>query len=155
MQPYTNQHTEINEPQPLKGIQILLVEDEPDVAALLLFVLQAAGSTVELCTEAEAALLVLESFQPDILISNIKLPLHDGIWLIGQIRNHLPQELQQLPAIGVTSYDREVSAACALKAGFDCFLSKLDSPDVIVKAISTLVTSPPASIQAVSNQGSD
>ncbi len=125
--------------QPLKGVQILLVEDEFDVANLLLFVLERAGSTVRFCIEAEDALSLLDSFQPDILVSNVKLPSHDGTWLIEQIRSHSRPELQDLPAIAVTSYDRDVCATCALEAGFDLFLSKLDSTDALVDAIAALV----------------
>lgn len=125
--------------QPLRGLQILLVEDELDVASLLLFVLQTAGSRVKLCIEAEDALLALDTFQPDVLVSNIKLPSQDGTWLIQQIRSHSRPEIQHLPAIGVTSYDRDVCISCALDSGFDCFLSKLDPPDGIVDAIASLV----------------
>ncbi|MBN8559279.1 MAG: response regulator [Leptolyngbya sp. UWPOB_LEPTO1] len=128
--------------QSLNGIQILLVEDELDIADLLLVIFQGAGATVRLCMEAESVLAVLETFQPDILVANIKLPSHDGIWLIQQIRNHPRPEIHFLPAVGVTSYHRDVHADAALAAGFDYFLSKLDSPNAIVDTISTLATSP-------------
>lgn len=127
---------------PLKGIQILLVEDELDIADLLLVIFQGAGATVRLCMEAESVLAVLETYQPDVLVANIKLPSHDGIWLIQQIRNHLRPEIRSLPAVGMTSYHRDVHADAALAAGFDCFLSKLDSPNEIVNTLSTLATSP-------------
>lgn len=128
-----------------------MVEDEPDVADLLMFILQTAGSTVRRCTDAETALSLLEldSFQPDLLISNIKLLSHDGIWLIQQIRSHTRPELQNLPSIGVTSYDREVNAHEALTAGFNCFLSKLDTPDTLVETISALVRLPQNRIQSL------
>jgi CheY-like chemotaxis protein len=104
---------------------------------------RAGGATRLLrLTAAETALSVLESFPPDILVSNIKLPLRDGAWLIGQIRCHSRSELQHIPALAVTSYDREVSANSALAAGFDLFLSKLDVPEALVEAVSTLVVNP-------------
>lgn len=139
---HSHRFAEASQQQPLKGILVLLVEDELDIADLLLIVLQAAGASVRLCNEAEAALVLLETLQPHILLSNIQLPSHNGIWLIQQIRNHPRSEIQRLCAIGVTSYHRDVHAADALEAGFDRFLSKLESPDAIVNTISELVASP-------------
>jgi CheY-like chemotaxis protein len=140
MPSYHNQPVQALAQQTLEDVHILLVEDELDIAELLLLLLQSAGATVRLCEEAESVLAILESVQPDILVCNIRLPLHDGIWLIEQIRNHPRPEIRQIPALGVSSYLREVSAREALAAGFDCFLSKLDSPSAIVDTISTLVT---------------
>jgi CheY-like chemotaxis protein len=136
-----NQSTEANPQDLLEGIHILLVEDEPDVADLLLFILQSAGATVRRCSSAETALSLLESFRPNLLISNIQLLSHDGNWLIQQVRNHPCPELRHLPALGVTSYHREVSADRALASGFDYFLSKLESPNTLVEVISNLVMS--------------
>ncbi len=136
-----NQSKEAIQQDLLKDIHILLVEDEPDVADLLVFVLQTAGAIVRKCSSAETALPLLESFRPDLLISNIQLLSHDGNWLIQQIRNHPCPELRHLPALGVTSYPREVSADRALASGFDCFLSKLDSPHTLVEVISNIVMS--------------
>ena len=139
MHSYQRQTTEANQKPLLEGIHILLVEDEPDITDLLLFVLQTAGAIVRRCIDAETALSILESFQPDLLISDIQLPSHNGNWLIQQIRHHPRPELRQLPALGVTSYHREVSASHALASGFDCFLSKLDSPQTLAEAVSKLV----------------
>jgi CheY-like chemotaxis protein len=141
MYSHQNQSTEASQQDSLEGIHILLVEDEPDIADLLSFVLQTAGATVRGCSSAETALSLLESFRPDLLISNIQLLSHDGNWLIQQVRNHPRPELRHLPALGVTSYHREVSADRALASGFNCFLSKLDSPSTLVEVISNLVMS--------------
>lgn len=136
-----NQETELNSLQNLIGIQILLVEDEPDIADLLTFVLEADGAEVIALSDAEAALALVESLHPDILLCNVKLPDHDGNWLIEQIRVHSCSSLRQLPAIAITSYTREVSSHKALNAGFNRFLVKLDSPDEIVDEIVHLLSS--------------
>ncbi|MBD1846631.1 response regulator [Cyanobacteria bacterium FACHB-63] len=132
------QASEVIHQQPLTGIHILLVEDEPDMMTLLVFVLEAEGAIVSTCTDAETALSILEFSQPDILMSNIRLPEQNGIWLIQHIRQHSHPEIRQIPVIGITSYDRETSAEQALNAGFDCFLSKLDPPEALTEAIYTL-----------------
>ncbi|MFN6483592.1 MULTISPECIES: response regulator [unclassified Nostoc] len=135
-----NQETELNSLQPLVGILILLVEDEPDIADLLIFILEAAGAEVIALTDAEEALTLVESLHPDILVSNVKLPEHDGNWLIEQIRVHSRPFLRELPAIAITSYTRDVSSHKALNAGFNRFLVKLESPEEIVAEIVQLLS---------------
>ncbi|MBD2531371.1 response regulator [Nostoc flagelliforme FACHB-838] len=135
-----NQETELDSLQPLVGTLILLVEDEPDIADLLIFILQAAGAEVMALTDAEAALTLVESLHPDILVCNVKLPEHDGNWLIEQIRVHSRPFLRELPAIAITSYTRDVSSHKALNAGFNKFLVKLESPEEIVAEIVQLLS---------------
>ncbi|MGJ5632120.1 response regulator [Nostoc sp. CALU 1950] len=136
----SNRENELNSLPNLVGIRILLVEDEPDIAELLIFILKTAGAEVMAFIDAEAALSMLELCHPDILLSNIKLPAHDGDWLIKQIRVHSSSLLRQLPAIAITSYTREVSSRKALDAGFDRFLVKFESPETIVAEIVHLLS---------------
>jgi CheY-like chemotaxis protein len=111
----------------LADIRVLLVEDEPDIAALLVLVLETAGAAVTALTDAETALALLEVWQPDILLCNVRLPLQDGNWLIQQIRQHACSALRLLPAIALTSYTRDVCESTALAAGFDRFLVKFEA----------------------------
>lgn len=136
-----NRESKLNSHQHLVGIRILLVEDEPDIAELLIFILETAGAEVMALMDAEAALSMLELFHPDLLLSNVKLPDRDGNWLIEQIRVHSSSLLRQLPAIAITSYTREVSSSKSLDAGFDRFLVKLDSPESIVDEVVQLLSS--------------
>ncbi|MBD2677616.1 MULTISPECIES: response regulator [Nostoc] len=137
----TNQESELNSLHSLVGILILLVEDEPEIADLLTFILEAAGAEVIALPNAEQALALVETLHPDILLSNMRLPGHDGNWLIEQIRVHSCQFIRELPAIAITSYTREVSKHKALNAGFDRFLVKLESPEKIVDQIVQLIYS--------------
>ena len=136
----SNRESDFNSLQRLVKIRILLVEDEPDIAELLIFILETAGAEVMALIDAEAALAMLESFHPDILLCNVKLPHNDGNWLIKEIRGHSSSLIRQLPAIAITSYTREVSSHKALNAGFDRFLVKLESPEEIVSEIVHLLS---------------
>ncbi|HEY9798409.1 MAG TPA: hypothetical protein V6D30_22445, partial [Leptolyngbyaceae cyanobacterium] len=55
----------------LKGLNILLVEDNPDSAELFSFILKIAEAQVVTVALASQALLILENYKPDILLSNI------------------------------------------------------------------------------------
>ncbi|NDJ24983.1 response regulator [Nostoc sp. B(2019)] len=136
----SDQESKTNLLQHLIGIRIMLVEDEPDIADLLIFILEASGAEVMAFVNAEIALALVESLHPDILLSNVKLPHHDGNWLIRQIRVHSCQFIRQLPAIAITSYTREVSCHKALSAGFDRFIAKLENPEKIINEIVHLLS---------------
>jgi CheY-like chemotaxis protein len=125
--------------QPLRGIEILLVEDEFDIAYLLVFILGEAGAKVVLATYATEALRLLETHDPDILLCNLRLPDRHGSWLIKQIRAREVAQGKHLPAIAVTSYTREVSKADVLKAGFHRFLDKPIDADYLVAEVLRLV----------------
>lgn len=110
-----------------------------DMAQLLIILLQGAGAQVAWVAQAEEALVVLARVQPDILISNIKLPYHDGDWLIRQIRNQEMGQAHHLPAIALSSYTREVGEEQMHCAGFERFLWKLDHLDEVITEILKLV----------------
>jgi CheY-like chemotaxis protein len=122
----------------LAGLTVLLVEDEPDMAELLTFILEKYGAEVILANSAVRALSELEKRQPDILVSNIRLPKKDGRWLIEQIRQ-LEGVWSELPAIAVTSYTREFDAEGALQSGFQHFMPKPLDPDELVQEILRLL----------------
>jgi CheY-like chemotaxis protein len=133
-----SQKSSLDPSQVLSGVHVLLVEDEPDIADLLVLILERAGAEVTALTDAETALARLESLRPNILLCNVKLPLQHGGWLIEQIRMHACSNLRQLPAIALTSYTRDVSKSAALNAGFNRFLVKFE--DSVVDEIVYLLS---------------
>ncbi len=124
---------------PLRGIRILLVEDEPDIADLYVLILASAGATVMIVGLSEEALMVLNYMRSDILISDVKLPDHDADWLIRRVRGHRQQNVRQLPAIAITSYPREVCRERILEAGFEQLMTKLTDPEDLIQAVKNLV----------------
>lgn len=124
---------------PLAGVRVLLVEDELDIADLLLFILQEAGAEVTWVTQADEALFHVNQNCPDILVSNVRLPRQDGDWLIRQIRATETESSQHLPAIAVTSYTREFAASRMLEAGFEEFLPKDFESGQLISTILRLI----------------
>nr|WP_242033702.1 response regulator [Phormidium sp. FACHB-592] len=125
--------------QPLKDIQVLLVEDELDMAVLLTYLLENEGAAVTVTTTALEALQVLNKQRPQILLCNLRLPDLDGKALLEQVRQAPATASRQIPAIAVTSYSREYGEAAALKASFDYWLTKPIDPEPLVEAILQLV----------------
>ena len=131
------------EPRPqtlaqLSGLQVLLVEDEPDIAELFTFVLKEEGAEVIAVVNALDGLQALNQ-QFDVLICNICLPDMDGREFLQQIRSQHSQPISRIPAIAVSSYTREVSVQDVKRCGFDLFLSKpLDFDQLIGEILQLL-----------------
>jgi PAS domain S-box-containing protein len=124
----------------LAGVRVLVVEDEPDARALLALILESSGATVVGVESAPEALTNLQIFQPDVLLSDIGLPIESGYELIRKVRS-LSSEASQIPAIALTAFATEEDRRLALAAGFQFHLTKPVEPSVLVETIERLVRS--------------
>ncbi|MBV8884814.1 MAG: response regulator [Chroococcidiopsidaceae cyanobacterium CP_BM_RX_35] len=122
----------------LNHLQVLVVEDEPDIATLLTFVLEAAGAEVIEASLASEALAILARQQPDILLCNLRLPDADGCLLLKKVRRRAALQGREIPAIAITSYTREVNSTLMRQAGFQHYLPKPLDPEELVAAIVSL-----------------
>jgi signal transduction histidine kinase/PleD family two-component response regulator len=126
------------EPPPeLKGLQILVVDDEPETRELLGFVLEQCEAHVMTAANAQEALALLESRHVDVLVSDIGMPDMDGRALIRRVRR-LPAERGAVPALALTAYARSEDRAGALRAGFNMHMSKPIDPSDFVLVLAAL-----------------
>ncbi|MEH2233625.1 MAG: PAS domain S-box protein [Nostoc sp.] len=128
----------------LAGVQILLVDDQADVREFFSFALEQYGATVTAVESADEALQTLVQSQPDILLSDIGMPLMDGYMLLGEVRKLPPEQGGQIPAIALTAYAGEINYNQAMAAGFQKHLPKPVDPADLAAAIVSLIghTSP-------------
>jgi CheY-like chemotaxis protein len=125
----------------LKGLRLLVVDDEPDVRELLALVLQHEGAIVTTAASAQEALQALEANSPDILISDIAMPAENGYVLLERLRElERQQNKQPLPAIALTAFARDEDRKRALEAGFELHLSKPVSSEELISALMTVAT---------------
>ncbi|QKQ76333.1 PAS domain-containing protein [Nostoc sp. TCL240-02] len=128
-------------PQPgleLTGIRVLTVDDDPDARELLTVLLTEYGATVLTVTSAAEVLANLESFQPDVLVSDIGMPEVDGYSLIQQIRTLTPEKGGQIPAIALTAYARVDDSERAITSGYQRHVTKPLDPEELVQAVVAL-----------------
>ena len=67
---------------------VLVVDDDPDKAHLLEFALQMAGYDVRIASDGQQGLEAIETYQPDLVISDVMMPLIDGYELARRIREN-------------------------------------------------------------------
>ncbi|MFN6497855.1 MAG: PAS domain S-box protein [Nostoc sp. DedQUE01] len=123
----------------LLGVQILLVDDQADVRDFFSFALEQYGATVTAVASAAEALEALADSQPDILLSDIGMPLMDGYMLLRQVRKLPPEKGGEIPAIALTAYAGEINYNQALAAGFQKHLPKPVEPMDLANAIVNLI----------------
>jgi|GEM_PF-211354 len=130
----------VNEPSSnLNGINILIVDDEPDSCDLISFVLEQAGATVVAVSSASAALENIANSVPDLLISDIGMPEMDGYELMAIIR--ASENGKSIPAIALTAYAGETDRQQAINSGFQEHISKPINANTIVDTVVELVRS--------------
>ncbi len=120
----------------LKGLRVLVVDDEEDARDLLAAVLEACGSIVTLAGSAADALAKIQAEAPDVLVSDIGMPGEDGYDLIRKIR--ALDRGADIPAAALTAYARAEDRRRALDAGFMMHIPKPVEPAELVAVIANL-----------------
>ncbi|MFC0251822.1 MHYT domain-containing protein [Massilia consociata] len=119
----------------LAGLAVLVVEDEIDSLDLVQQVLHDSGARILSATSAHDALRMIDEHRPDILVSDIGMPLMDGFELMRRVRGLRDKGLAGMPAIALTAFSRREDQQRALEAGFDEFLAKPLRPAVLLQTV--------------------
>ncbi len=123
----------------LKGIRVLVVDDDLDNREFLAILLSQYQAEVTAVASAMEVSSVLRTFKPDILVSDIGMPVIDGYTLLRSIRCLPPEQGGQIPAIALTAYARAEDRSSALASGFQRHLSKPIEAKELVIAIAEIV----------------
>lgn len=123
----------------LKGVNVLVVEDDGDTRAFVARVLVEAGANVVEASNSVEALTLVRTNTPSILVSDIGMAQQDGYQFIRSVRG-AGYSADTLPAIALTAFSRAQDRADAIKAGFQVHLVKPISADRLTNAISMLAT---------------
>jgi two-component system response regulator BaeR len=118
----------------LEGRHILVVEDEPKLAALMRDYLVAGGARVDVLGHGNDALPVLRSTPPDLLVLDLMLPGTDGFTICRELRT-----FSTLPVIMVTARVEEIDRLLGLETGADDYLCKPFSPRELVARVKALL----------------
>jgi CheY-like chemotaxis protein len=106
----------------LSGIKVLVVDDEEDSLGIVRRVLERNGAKVRVAGSMQEALDKFCSFSPDVVLSDIGMPEHDGYELVSRLRA-LPGG-RIVPAVALTALARTEDRTRALRAGFQMHVAK-------------------------------
>jgi signal transduction histidine kinase/ActR/RegA family two-component response regulator/transcriptional regulator with GAF, ATPase, and Fis domain len=113
--------------------RVLVVDDNPDAAALLAAALADAGHEVRVAGDGPSALQTVESYIPEIAFVDVGLPVMDGYELAGHLRR-VPS-LAKTPLVAVTGYVQEGDRERAHASGFIKHLTKPVALEEILECI--------------------
>jgi signal transduction histidine kinase/ActR/RegA family two-component response regulator len=112
----------------LRGVRVLIVEDEVDNRKVLATALRHCGAEVECTGSATEAFAVIErAWVPHVLICDISLPGLDGCAFLTELRSR-KSEVSATPALALTVLGRPGEQARIVEAGFDVFRQKPIDP---------------------------
>jgi PAS domain S-box-containing protein len=123
------------EPSRLRGLRVLLVDDDADARLVVRRLLDDfAVETMEADSVAEAMQQVARH-APDLLVSDISMPGDDGYALVRRLRE-AGYDAESLPAIALTAFAQPEDKARALANGFQAHLGKPIDLEALLVAIS-------------------
>jgi two-component system KDP operon response regulator KdpE len=98
---------------------ILVVDDEPQIARVLKTALSSQGYGVRTASDGEEALLEMKNWPPDLLITDLRMPRMDGLELCRRVRKE-----SRIPIIVLSVKGEEAIKVEALDSGADDYITK-------------------------------
>lgn len=102
--------------------RILVVDDETDVSLTMKLLLEICGQVVRVADDGPAALALVRSFAPDVVLLDLAMPEMDGLAVARQIR--AMADIEQPTIVAVTGHGQLGYRRATLAAGFDHHLVK-------------------------------
>jgi len=116
--------------------RVLLIEDEPNIAEAIRFLLTREGWQVETHAEGSDALQVIQDANPDLVILDVMLPGKSGMEILRDLREL--KEMQGLPVLMLTARGQSRDREMAENAGVSRFMTKPFSNTEMLTAVRDL-----------------
>ena len=118
---------------------ILIVEDDLTFATMMQTWLRKKGFDVDRVSSVSAAARQLtDTPNFDLILSDLRLPDHDGLFLLEWMRKHN----LRIPFIVMTSYAEVQNAVLAMKTGASDYIAKPVQPDILLQKIRDALSTP-------------
>ena len=123
---------------PLTGVRVLLLERDRDARELLSIALEQHGATVQAAVSIDQALEMLESWRPDVLVSDAPSPERDAYCLVGKVQSLETDRGGRIPALALTSMSLTDAGMRRMLADAKLDLPKPVEPAILTAAIARL-----------------
>ncbi|MBR0598093.1 sigma-54-dependent Fis family transcriptional regulator [Clostridiales bacterium BAD-6] len=118
----------------MRGLRILVVDDEQDYCNVMKVILNAKGHQTALCTSGADALSLLSKNTYDLVITDLIMPEMDGNQLLHEIKNRYPDTEVMM----MTAYGTIENAVGAMREGAYSYVTKGGNPEELVREIEKL-----------------
>ena len=137
-------------------LRFVIVDDNAHMRRILRTMLRAFGSReIHEAEEGASGIEAVEAYQPDILITDIKMPIFDGIELTRMIRNPDGFSQPYLPIIMLSAYSEKHQVIAAREAGATDFICKPVSATTLYNRIQDIIENPRPFIRTTTYFGPD
>ena len=115
------------------GPHVLLIEDEPNIAEAIEFVMARVGWQVSVLAEGTGAVAEIARLRPDLVILDLMLPGKSGLEIVAQLRAETAT--QSLPVLMLTAKGLARDREAAMRAGVSLFMTKpFANADIVAQA---------------------
>jgi two-component system, OmpR family, alkaline phosphatase synthesis response regulator PhoP len=118
-------------------MQILIIEDEPEIAQLIQLYLEKEGFSCRICRDGITALQVFQEQQPDLIILDLMIPGLDGLEVCARIRQKPGSKDPYI--LMLTAKGEELDRIIGLSTGADDYMVKPFSPRELVARVRALL----------------
>ncbi len=118
--------------------RILVADDEPALLRLLEFVLGRRGYIIQGVTNGNAAVEILKTESPDLVILDVMMPGLDGYEVLTYIRE--TAHLEGLPVVMLTARAQLDDIQLGLSLGADAYLAKPFDPEDLLSVVESLIS---------------
>jgi len=112
-------------------MKILVVDDDAIVIKSCRRILEAEGFEVTTVPSADEALEKIKNYDFDLVVMDVKMPKHDGIFLMREFKKNWPD----IPIVVMSGYPTQETIADVLRLGAIQFIPKPFKPDEFMKSI--------------------
>ncbi|MEX0843110.1 MAG: response regulator transcription factor [Gemmatimonadota bacterium] len=119
------------------GARILVVDDEPDISALVAYHLARESYVVRTANTGAEALEALERERPDLIVLDLMLPGMSGLEVLQALRER--PETSEVPVILLTARKEEADRIEGLRLGADDYVAKPFSPQELVLRVGAIL----------------
>ncbi len=124
----------------LTGVQVLVVDDSPDILSVMEMLLEGEDATVTTAENGERGLALAKDNRYDLILSDIGMPLLDGHQMMRAIRQASANP--HTPAVALSGYSTKQDVDDAVAAGFNLHLQKPVAMDTLLEAVAKLLNKP-------------
>ena len=129
------------EREALRGMRILVVDDDPDIRALARLALTQDGHSVSEAASGEQALALIDAQAPDLLVLDLLMPVQDGLDVLRILRSRTATA--ELPVVVLTAMDDELHTRAGFEGGATDYVTKpFTIPQLAARVRACLTRSP-------------